>query len=152
MQGAKYFLNVANYSILAQPEGRSQWEFQPCSLSGDNKDAKPTLGWPTDTSGHLVLTGSEKPFICLHADYDAQVLDYKACNYLDDSGQQEFYWLYDDKSHSVRLAGKRNDGRPPIWTLELGQGKPPGIAVKPVQKQGHKGDEGIVFHFADAGK
>lgn len=73
-------------------------------------------------------------------------MDYTTCNFLDDSGQQEFYWLYDDKLKTAKLAGKRNDGGPPIWKLGLGAGKPPGIALS-LFKKGDKG-EGIVFEFA----
>ena len=99
----------------------------------------------------MVITGSESPLLCLHVDYAAQVVDYKPCSFVDDSSQQELYWLYDDKARNVRLAGDRTDGKPPNQDLQLGAGKPPGLAVKPV-KAGQKGDQRIFFQFADGGK
>lgn len=99
----------------------------------------------------MVVTGSQNPLVCLHVDYAAHVVDYKPCTFVDDGSQQELYWLYDDKARNVRLAGDRTDGKPPNWAIQLGTGKPPGLAVKSV-KGGQKGDQGIIFQFADSGK
>lgn len=141
-EGNKYFLNLANQSILASAESRTKWEFRACHLP-QTPDKPATLGYPPATSGHLTLTSDYATTICLHADYEREIIDYKPCNYLDDSGQQEFYFLYDKDAKTVRLAGKPNSEEQSFWKLQLGAGRPPAIAVKPRAKD--DSDEGIVF-------
>ncbi|CAO1616795.1 unnamed protein product [Sympodiomycopsis kandeliae] len=139
-----YTLGLSNQSILAEKDTNTKWEFRACSLPS-NKPA--TLGYPPETSGHVTLASDNGLPICLHADYEREILDFKPCNYLDNSGQQEFYWLYDPKNDAVRLAGQPASEKKPIWKLTLGSGRPPNIAVKPRGK--HNKEPSIVFAFKE---